>query len=116
MRPCVLVFDKVTCLPPNIILFNVPEHTGNIATLKAKGTGILQELAQILLAKPLTIVVQYRLNKTPTIGKKLPILAVLESKSQRKLLFENAKELIDLAPDHKLKGIFIARDMTSLQR
>ena len=64
----------------NIILFNVPEFTGDIATLKAKDTTFVQELAHTLLAEPLKIVVQDRLGKTPTPGKKRPYLLYWKAK------------------------------------
>ena len=99
----------------NVILFNVPEPEGGKDNLTTGDASTLQTLSDILLSERLRVVVHYRLGKIPVPGKNRPLVAILESREQRKKILENSRNLKRLAPPN-LKEVVIVRDLTELQR
>ena len=99
----------------NVILFNVPEPVGGKDNPASSDAATLQKISHVLISEHLKVVVHYRLGKTPVTGKIRPLVAILESREQRKMVLEQSRNLKTLAPPY-LKEVVIVRDLTELQR
>ena len=99
----------------NIVIFSMPEPRKNSADEnKVADIENVQQLSQHLGLEGIQIITLFRLGR-PLSGKCRPIKVVLNNKSQRKYLLDNAKLIKTNAPDY-LKQVIITRDLTPNQR
>lgn len=99
----------------NIVLFNLPEHNSSVGlTNKHADETDVKEISRCLGQESLNVVTLFRLGKKLD-GKIRPLKVVLDSKSERKFLLENAK-FIEEKVQENFKRVIISRDMTNAQR
>ena len=99
----------------NIALFNLPEH--NLPTGQDNKTADGEDFKQLCLCLGLELpnmVTWFRLGKKAP-DRIRPLKIVLESKSQRKAILDNAKFIPQKAP-LSLKNVIISKDLTPTQR
>lgn len=99
----------------NIILVNVPQPDGGRDNRVPRDIASLQSISNTLISEDLKIVVHCRLGEVPVPTKIRPLVAIPESKEQRKQLLEKSRSLKNLTPPN-LKDIVIVRDLTNQQR
>lgn len=99
----------------NIVLFNLPEHNSPVGlTNKHADERDVNEISRYLGQESLNVITLFRLGKK--IDDKIrPLKVVLDSKSERKFLLDNAKFIEEKVPE-KFKRVIISRDMTNAQR
>ena len=106
--------DRKRC-DTNLIIFNVPEHRlPRGEDNKIKDIEDTQNLSSSLGLENLHIAHCFRLGKKTQTSSR-PLKLVLEIRSQRKFLLDNAKFVPEKAPIH-LRQAIIVKDMTPKQR
>ena len=99
----------------NIVLFHLPEHNSPVElTNKLADDRYIKEISRYLGQESLNAVTLFRLGKKLD-DKIRPLKVVLDSKSERKFLLENAKFIEEKVPE-KFKRVIISTDMTNAQR
>ena len=99
----------------NLVLFNVPEHHHPKGEDNKRGDiEDIQRLSSSLGLDNLQVTACFRLGKKkPNLSR--PLKLVLDMKSQKRFLLDNAKFVPDKAPVN-LKKVIIVRDLTPTQR
>ena len=99
----------------NLVFFNVPEHRNPRGEEnKLQDIDDIQRLSSSLGLENLQITHGFRLGKKSSTTNR-PLKLVLEMKSQKKFLLNNAKLVPEKAP-MSLRQVIIVRDMTIKQR
>ena len=99
----------------NITLFNLPEHNSyDNSENKRKDEIDVRSISASLGLEILNIVTTYRLGKKVQ-SKTRPLRVVLDSKSQRKFLLDNARH-ISSKTSEIYQSVVIAKDLTPEQR
>lgn len=93
----------------------MPEYNSPVGlTNKHADERDVKEISRYLGQESLNVVTLFRLGKKLD-DKIRPLKVVLDSKSERKFLLENAKFIEEKVPEN-FKRVTISRDMTNAQR
>ena len=107
-------FDDRRRREMNIVIFNLKEHHNDSGQInKLKDEKDIKTLAIALGLEELKIVTSYRLGKPRSTTR--PLKVILEDRTQRKFLIDNAKFIPKKAP-HPLRDVIIIKDLTPLQQ
>ena len=108
------VFDDRRRREMNVVIFNLKEHQNDSGQInKSKDERDIKTLAIALGLEELKIVTSYRLGKPKSTTR--PLNIILEDRTQRKFLIDNAKFIPKKAP-HPLRDVIITKDLTPLQQ
>ena len=99
----------------NIVIFNMPEHNFAIGTTnKTADEYDVKQISHHLGQESLNITNLFRLGKKVQ-GKTRVLKVILDSKTERRFLLENARHIEAKVPE-KFKRVIISKDMTLVQR
>ena len=98
----------------NVVVFNLKEHKNDSGQInKLKDERDIKTLATALGPEELKITTSYRLGKPKSATR--PLKIILEDRTQRKFLIDNAKFIPKKAPQ-PLRDVMITKDLTPLQQ
>ena len=107
-------FDDRRRREMNEVVFNLKEHKNDSGQInKLKDERDIKTLANALGLEELKITTSYRLGKPESATR--PLKIILEDRTQRKFLIDNAKLIPKKAPQ-PLRDVIITKDLTPLQQ